>query len=351
MRIPTSLCFFALLTSVTAQSVTPTGDTTTAPTATTSSSLAAAPYIFYPQETTSISSGNIIPFGAFTNQTNFDEGRSQFLIPREQLPSRGAALTGLSAVSHTYSGAMTYQSFKVTISESSATSLSTTFATNLPTPTVVLNQTNFSITWGTRAWSGFAFTTPFVYSGTANLVIDIQKVYNRTTNPLPTAIITHQRNGNPSRADLPRFVYDFGPGTATSTTARFNSDVMSLRIDTAGTPTLAILSDRDPTTGNVFSINTSFSLSSYGAVGSQYVTLIDGAWAPAPISLPFIQGFGYVTPLNLFPPGTITASPDVRSLMLPNDPSSVGAQLVFQNVVVESGRLVWTNGVDCRINN
>ena len=351
MRTPTTLCFALMLTSVGAQSVTPTGDTTTAPGASTSSSLAAAPYLFYPQETTTISSGNIIPFGAFQNQANFDEGRSQFLIPREQLPSRGAALTGLSAVSHTYSGPLTYQSFKVTISETSAATLSNTFASNLPTPTVVLNQTNFSVTWGRRAWAGFAFTTPFVYSGTANLVIDVQKVYNRTTNPLPTTIITHQRNGNPNRTDLPRFVYDFGPGTATSTTARFSSDVMSLRIDTSGTPTLAILSDRDTTTRNVFSIGKSFSLSSYGSTGSQYVTLVDGAWAPAPISLSFIQGFGYVTPLSLFPPGTITSSPDFRALMLPNDPSSVGKQLVFQNVVVESGRLVWTNGVDCIINN
>ena len=51
--------------------------------------------------------------------------------------------------------------------------LSTTFATNLPTPVTVLNGSNFSFGMVADNWTDLGLQTPFNYNGTSDLVIDI----------------------------------------------------------------------------------------------------------------------------------------------------------------------------------
>ena len=51
--------------------------------------------------------------------------------------------------------------------------LSSTFATNLPTPVTVLNASNFSFGMNADNWTDLGLQTPFSYNGTSDLVIDI----------------------------------------------------------------------------------------------------------------------------------------------------------------------------------
>lgn len=48
-----------------------------------------------------------------------------------------------------------------------------TFATNLPSPVTVLNQTNHSFEYATNAWREIGLQTPFAYNGTSDVVVDI----------------------------------------------------------------------------------------------------------------------------------------------------------------------------------
>jgi hypothetical protein len=51
--------------------------------------------------------------------------------------------------------------------------MSATFATNLPVPVTVLNQSNHSFDYADSTWREIGLQTPFVYNGTSDVVVDI----------------------------------------------------------------------------------------------------------------------------------------------------------------------------------
>ncbi|MBM4062762.1 MAG: hypothetical protein FJ265_16955 [Planctomycetes bacterium] len=59
--------------------------------------------------------------------------------------------------------------------------MSTTFATNLPTPITVLNASNY--TWHVTAntWTEIGLQTPFVYNGTSDVVVEVYALANHNT--------------------------------------------------------------------------------------------------------------------------------------------------------------------------
>jgi len=59
--------------------------------------------------------------------------------------------------------------------------MSTTFATNLPAPVTVLNQSNY--TWHVTAntWTEIGLSTPFAYNGTSDVVVEVYALANHNT--------------------------------------------------------------------------------------------------------------------------------------------------------------------------
>lgn len=307
--------------------------------------------VSYANDTLTFSGGNIVPLGSFPGNPSFEEGRWQQLIPATHLPKSQGVILGMSAVNQTYSGPITYTALTITLSmvPASTTSLSTTFAANLPTPIVVLNQSSYTVNWTAAQFTPISFTTPFAYDGQSALVIEIQK----QAQTISSGIATHARDSNPGRSDLPPAVYAFGPvgsfawNAATATTA---TQFLQCRLHWQRSPTMFLKGDRYTAgSGNVFAIGSSFDIAVDATVGSAYVTLLDGAFAPI-YTIPGVIGFGVVSPTFLLPAGSVAGpGPGIQTIPIPANPFLVGATLKLQSVVFEvglGGNLFFTNGCD-----
>ena len=117
--------------------------------------------ISYPQDSTQTGSGNLVPMGYGTTG-NFVEGRYQILIPANHLPPPGSVITGAAFFTIPGTGNITYPSLDIRLSHSSSPLLASTFASNLPAPTLCFSLRNGSIQWSQRAWVPLQFSTPFI---------------------------------------------------------------------------------------------------------------------------------------------------------------------------------------------
>ena len=309
--------------------------------------------VSYPQDTLTGSSGNIVPLGGSTNG-NFDEGRYQFLIPATHLPTPGGTIIGMAFNCQSFSGSYTYADLTFTLSHFTGSALTSTFASNLPAPQVVLSGGQ-TVNWTSRMWVPITFQTPFTYNGQDALVIDIQKTLDQNQNPLPT-LITMETSSNPGRSDLPYAIANFGTagsGAATGPTARTRySTSIKARLLFAGESTMLLRSDRGGANNNVFAISQSVDVEVHAAPASAYVTFFDVGFQ-APVTIPGIQGSLIVPPLNIFDSGGIP--PTGFSLTVANIPNQnflVGGTVVFQSITFDPATTVaaWTNGCDAIVN-
>ena len=309
--------------------------------------------VAYPEDSPRTGNGNITPFGFSTGLT-IDEGRYQLLVPARYLPSTGGLITGLSTFSIPGPSQLTYASLTITMSNTVQASLSPTFASNLPAPAQVFLGVDVTLPFAQSAWSPpIPFQVPFFYDGVSDLVIDIQKVYDRTRHPSTSALMS---SGTSQRNDLPASRYEFGTfgsGAAQSPTARFASTPLKIRLEFAGLPTLRVRSDPSGSQGNIFALGGNFTLTMAGAAGTPFVNLIWIGFNAAPVSLPGIGGAAWL-PLGIaitMNSGTIGANgQEVLPLVVPNDPTIVGLQPTFQGAVVTNGQLSWTNACDGIVN-
>ena len=318
----------------------------------------ASAQIAWPDDSPLTSQGNIVPLGYLQSNDRFDEGRYQILIPARYLPSTGASIQGLSVAQPSGPTSVTYASLQITMSLTSATQLSTTFANNLPQPVVVYNATDTTEQFVTRDWSpSIAFQQPFFYDGQSDLVIEIQKVLDRNRFPPTAGVATHATNGNTDRRDLPNAVYAFSSpngGGATATTATTSATPLKVRLDIAPFSTLSVRSDRGGANNKIFAIGAPFSIQFRGTPGDSFAHVIAFGFLPGPASVPPIQG-GVWIDLSLSAvagSGVLgTSGEDITTLSLPNDPGLVGGLLTFQGVWQNSaGVLSWTNATDAFIN-
>ena len=303
--------------------------------------------IGYPYDTIRLGSGNLVPFG-FSSSTNFDEGRWQQLIPSSYLPTAGGVVTGIAVHCQTSSANVVYTSLDVTMSHTQATSLGTSAAANLPLPLPVLNATNLPIQWARYTWVPITFTIPFPYNGVDNLVVSLQKRYDRATNPVP-GIVTHQTQ---SRPDLPIARYvgsSFGSGGSTTDTLSLSSSsLLSIRLLFA-TPATITIANAVPNTfsGTEFLTGSGVNMSVWGATGTAWGMLLDTGFQP-PMSFAFIQGLLLVRPTLLITSGTTAGGMSSFSFTIPPDPTLVNSYWTLQSAVLDPTRttLAWTNGVD-----
>ncbi|MBK8978793.1 MAG: hypothetical protein IPM29_23075 [Planctomycetes bacterium] len=314
--------------------------------------------VAYPEDSPTTSQGNLVPLG-FSTSTNFDEGRYQILIPARFLPSTGGLINGLSVTQASGPPQLTYTSLTITMSATQATTLSTTFANNLPVPLVVFGGSNVTIPFATSGWSPpIQFTQPFPYDGQSDLVIDISKVYDRVTYPSTSALSTHRVSGNPGRSDLPvaRYQYGaFGSGAATAPTARTSAAPLKVRLDFAPLPTLRLRSDRAGANNYIFAISGSMDITIAGPAGTQFGTLVALGFLPTPFPAAPLLGSVWIdlsTAVTVNVGAIGPTGETATTLAIPNLPGIVGGRLTFQSVTVGAGTgvLALSNACDAIIN-
>jgi len=310
----------------------------------------------YPQDTlTSFSSGNAAPFGGINliglPSVAF-EAHTQLLFPADHLPSTGGTLVGIAVQAQVGTIQVIYSSLNIDASIATATTLSTVFAQNLLAPVPVLAAQNLTVSY-TAVWTTFLFTTPFVYPGSLNLVLDIRKVLAGLP-PNTGGVLTMSVLNDPPRNDLPPMVYAFGgpgSGASTATVATDAHATIQVRLLWAGIPTMTLLSDRlGVTTGNQFAIGGSITITTYGTPASLYLTQIGSAVAPVPV--PPVAGLMYVSGVTLGIGFLNPIGQDARMLSIPSNPALVGLHIALQSAVLDavSNAALWTCAADAFIN-
>lgn len=308
----------------------------------------------YPQATTAGSSGNILPFGVLNSSTNFDEARYQILIPSTHMPTTRAAIVGLEVNSQVWTGTLTYASYDIALSNTTATSLSPVYATNLVAPTNVFSGTNVGISFTSRQWAPVTFSTPFIHNGSDALVIDLRKVIDRTLIPVVPGVVTMETTGNPGRLDLPTAIGSFGAfgsGASNSSTAAVTySSILQVRLIVQDVPTVELLSDRGGPSNYTFAIGSSADVNLHSISGSPFAVFVESGFM-APIPLPPISGNLIIAPITVLFSGS-TGAGDVASVTvpIPNLNLLIGGYFTFQGIAVQNGSPFFTNGADAYIN-
>lgn len=113
-------------------------------------------------------------------------GQEQYLFKAEELIAAGhqaGPITALSFYLDTIlfnQGTMTYANYKVSIGSTSIQAFNNGNASTKwqPNLTEVFNQQNLTLTNTNRGWVRFNFSTPFIWDGTSNIVVDVVRQMN-----------------------------------------------------------------------------------------------------------------------------------------------------------------------------
>jgi hypothetical protein len=312
--------------------------------------LAAQQRTAHPQESFGIGFGNTGPLG-FAGGIGA-ESRTQFLVPRHELPAAPAQLIGIEVVA-LLAGTLNYQSIGITCAAADRTQLDPVFATNLGAqPTVVLPPIPRSFTYVDQVWTTIPFTQPYQHDGHSDLVIDVRKI----VSPFGSSVFVGHRIGSaPERADRPRAAItsgDFGSGSANAATAVSTSQPpLSIRLVWQQTPTLRHRSEASAT-GNQFALGGQVELTVQGTPGHFFVLLAGLGWAPGQ-PLPGVLGELRLDAGYAFRVGTIGATSLGSHLVaIPNQPSLIGLFVSYQAATVDpaTASITLTNGTDHFLN-
>jgi hypothetical protein len=309
-------------------------------------------YIAHPMDCLHGYQGQIIPLGASTS-TSFDESRTQHLIPAHYLPSPGAYITELEVSPHV-TGSVPYKQLVISLGHTSASSLTTGYATNLPSPTVVLAIKNLVQNFSsTTLWYPIQFNMPFQYDGQSNLIVEIQKEIDRTANP---STVSHQTTNYPTRNDLPRPLFAYGAGgsgqfNATTGSLFSNGSHLMMRLKFRAVPTTSISSTRPASSSSYFRLSSTVTVTVQANPNDVHFNAIDFAVRPSPAVLPGVHGgFWLQTFVNLYWTGIVPASGRSNvSITIPNVATLIGTQVYFQSAVASPSSIDFTNVVDCII--
>ncbi len=284
----------------------------------------------------------------------FDETRFQQLIPARYLPSTGATIHGIEFLGIGLTTTVNYDLLRVRLSHANLVALDVQLDANLIAPKTTFDQAPSKLELKLDEWSPLTFETPFVYDGTSDLVIEIQKAITLDARVAFEPIVGTRVAGNPGRSDLPTPRYAAGPhgsgaafaprGTRTIPTPL----VMQLVVSE---PSLTVRSDRGGRNGNAFAISDSLSFDVHAKAGTFFALLGYGALLP-PVATPPIDGLGYVPLIGNWQIGNnvigFDGAPATISLAIPDRADLVGFRPGFQAVLLDltAGQLAWTSAVD-----
>jgi len=309
-------------------------------------------YVAFPIDALHGYQGQMIPLGASGSSVNFDETRTQHLIPAPYVATAGGMIVALEVSPHV-TGSVPYKQLDIVMGHTTLSTLTTTFATNTPMSSVVFSRPNTTMNFPSKTtWYPIIFDTPFRYDGMSNLVIEIQKQINR---PAVTATVSHQTTNYPSRADLPQALFAYGQGgsgqyQATTGSLFSVSSRIMWRLRFRDNPTLTIASTRSSTGRDYFHLGSTLTLTMQSNPGDFFIHTFDVGLRSIPLSIPGVQGdYWLPSVFNIFWMGSVPAGGrhDFK-LTVPNVPGLVGVHVYFQSV---AGFVVFelTNVADCII--
>jgi len=216
--------------------------------------LSAQQYIGWPDTNpASSASNNTFPMGFSP------EWRYQYMLPAACFPSSPFTITDMAFAQHgsfSSSHPGNYTNFEVRMALTTATALTSNFATNLgPTPITVMNRPAFHWAWAPDKWVDFGLDSKFSYDGSSNLVIEI-----RYTGGSSASL--------PKRAENPpggyrAYTRGTGAYTATTATSVLTSSLPKTRFTIE---TISITASGKPSPGGMVTLH----LSSAGDAGLTY---------------------------------------------------------------------------------
>jgi hypothetical protein len=309
----------------------------------------------HPQETLQNGIANFAPFGIFSTGAGA-EARAQFLIPKDELPSQPALLTGIE-LHALVGGTVGYASLQITAMPTTATSLSTTYAANLTGPTTVVLQANgLQVAWSTTSWVGIPFTQAYLHDGSSALLLDVVKVVAAPTGGTSYPFVTMTSSSAPVRNDRPQMVYNSGApgsGAAGATSAFASTDPVSMRFTWSGTPTIRNRSDTGSIGGNQYAIGGTVTFTLDGQPGELWLLAAAYGFLPNAIAIPGLSGSLRLNGPVLFASGLLGAGGSASQLVnIPSQPALAGLFLAYQGATVDAatGSIALTNGSDHFIN-
>lgn len=305
----------------------------------------------HPQDSVQSSIGNFAPFGVFSTGGGA-ESRTQFLVPKDELPGAGAMLLGMELCTSS-SVTADYASLEVTAAATNATSLVSTFASNLNASAIVVRPpTPLQVAYSSTSWVAISFPAAYVHDGSSALVLDIRKQVQAATS---YATVSMRASSNPPRSDRPSMVYSFGgPGSGQSnaTSGFAAADPISFRLLWSDAPTVHVRGELG-VSNNRFNIGGSLDLTMSGDAGKLWALAAGSGFLATPGPIPGITGTFRLQGAVLFAAGLLDASGEgTVPVSLPNNPNLVGLYLVYQGATVDpaTGVTVLTNGTDHFIN-
>lgn len=305
----------------------------------------------HPQETLQNGNGNLVPFGVLSTG-QFGDGHSQILIPARELPTEPMLLLGLE-VHCQATATVTYAGLDLTLAPTTATSLSTNFASNLtPGAQQVLQATGLTVAYSSTAFTPIAFTAPYVHDGSSSLLIDIQKQVQAAAS---YPFLTMSTSSSPTRTDRPAMVYAFGTvgsGAHLATTATVAAPALVLRLAWAGAATLRNRSDLAPS-GNQYALGSTVRFTVEGAPNGFFAVAAALGFLPAPLPVPGVGGALWLDSPVVVGTGLLDAAgAAIQLVTLPSQNAFVGYKLCYQGAAFDllqnSVRL--TNAVDHFLN-
>jgi len=177
-------------------------------------SVAVADEIYVPDNNKTTGSVNVIPFsGPWPGSSNPNgEWRYQWWIPAVAMGGKSGLIKEVSVVSN-YTGVLTAATCEYSMGHNTAAAASTTFATNLPTPTVCYPAGPYTWSATKGNWAPVGLKSGFVYNGTDNLVIEVRFKGSAITGA--TYLGCFYDNKQPNNGQR---LYKYGPGAYTAAT-------------------------------------------------------------------------------------------------------------------------------------
>ena len=275
-----------------------------------------------------------------------DECRAQMVVPAAFLPAAGGLILAIEVSAHV-NGTVTYQQLDLQLGTAAFPTLTSDMNANLPAPQTVYSASpGTAITWPVLTqWARINLTTPFVYQGGTNLVLESRRVVQRPATP-PTTTVSHQMSNSPFRTDLPRPVWaegGAGSGSANAQFGSFGGSHMLVRFVFAAAPTLTVTGPL--VNGLCYRAGQTMTVSVQGNPNELAGDVIDLGLG-TPTVYPFVQGFYYLSGFTVFFVGLLDGSGlGSVPIAIPANPSLAGLHVYFQ-AATGSASFVWTNAVD-----
>jgi hypothetical protein len=305
----------------------------------------------HPQETLQNNTGNVVPFGVLP-AGNFAEGRTHILVPKDELPSQPAVLTGIE-IQPTATANVDYTQLDVSVGPFVGTSLAGTFANNITVPlTPMLPTGPLTIAWTNGAWTPLPTTGIYVHDGSSAMLIEIVKVVqNSSTLPF----MGSNSSSSPPRTDRPAMAYAFGfpgSGASTATNANVFANQILYRLVWTAQPTLRHRQDQG-SSQNQYALGSTVDLTVSGPAGHLFVLAADVGFLPQQAPIPGIGGALRLAGPVVFAGGLLGAGGEaVQQVGLPLQTAFIGFYLTYQAAVVDpaTGGITLTNGTDHFVN-